>query len=243
MSLQNRDTLKSFFRKGQMPSERHFNDLIDSMINKVDDGLSKNLDDGLTLSPIGSSKKLMSFFKSIEDKSPAWSIEIDSGTANLDINNNRGESIVSLKNDGRVGINNNDPEYELEVDGTVGMIGRVGTFHQGEILADGKWHPVLAEMNGCHILEVAAGVGKKKTGKYSVIHAFALSTFGKSKNKIKITQAYYGVKCNKIQLRWTGDTYKYNLEMRTRCNYGGNFYVKYYISSLWFDKMMDESAG
>ena len=241
MSLQNRATLKGFFRKGQMPSEGNFNDLIESMVNKVDDGMSKTIEDGLMLSPIGTSQKLISFYKSIEDKNPSWSIDIDSGTANLNINNQRGDSVLSLKNEGKVGINNAQPDYELDVKGAVGMTGRVGTFHTGKILADGKWHPVLTELNGCHALEVVAGIGKKKTGKYALIHAFALSTFGKSKNKIKMTESYYGVRCNRLKLRWTGSTYNYNLEMKSRCSYGDEYYINYYIGSLWFDQFMDGS--
>ena len=68
MPLQNRNTLKSFFRKGQLPQETHFKDLVDSMVNKVDDGMTKTIDDGLMLSPIGTSTKLISFFKSISHK-------------------------------------------------------------------------------------------------------------------------------------------------------------------------------
>lgn len=242
MSLQNRSTLKEFFRKGNLPTEGHFVDMIDSMVNRVDDGMSKTIDDGLMLSPIGTSNKLMSFYRSIEEKSPAWSMDIDSGNATLSINNYVGDSVLALTTDGKVGINNKNPDFELDVNGAVGMTGRIGTFHTGKVLADGKWHPILTELNGCHAMEVVAGVGKKKTGKYSVIHAFALSTFGKSKNKIDIRQAYYGVRCNKIQMRWTGSTYNYNLEMRSRCDYGGDaYYIKYYISRLWFDQFMDES--
>ncbi len=241
MPLQNRETLKKFFKKGVKPSESHFHDLIDSSINKVDDGMTKTLDDGLMLSPIGTSEKLISFFKSIEVKSPAWSLEIDPGDSTLNFKNHRGDSILSLMNDGKVGINNPKPEYELDVQGIVGMVGRIGTFKTGKVLGDGQWHKAIENLNGCHILEICAGIGKKKTGKYGLVHAFALSTFGKSKSKIQINMAYYGVRCNQIQLRWTGDTYNYNLEMRTRCSYGGDYYIKYYASNLWIDHFMDYS--
>jgi frataxin-like iron-binding protein CyaY len=126
MSLQNRNSLKNFFKKGQLPSESHFLDLIDSMINKVDDGMSKNMDDGLMLSPIGGSQKLISFYKSIEEKSPAWSLEINQGDASLNINNHVGDSILTLTNSGKVGINNNNPAHELDVNGSVSMAGRIG---------------------------------------------------------------------------------------------------------------------
>lgn len=243
MPLQSRNTLKNFFRKGQMPSEGHFIDLIESMLNKVDDGMSKTIDDGLMLSPIGVSKKLMSFFKRIEDKNPAWSLEIDSGNANMSINNHQGESIFTLQNDGKIGINNPQPQYELDVNGFAGLKGRKGTYEQGKIPADGKWHKLFAEeLKGCNALEIVAGVGKQRTGKYALIHAFALSTFGKSRSKIHLHQGYYGVRCNKLELRWVGDTYNYNIEMRTRCSYGGEIFIKYYISSLWDDHSMNESV-
>lgn len=37
MAKRNRETLKSYFRRGCMPKEDHFSDLIDSMLNLVDD--------------------------------------------------------------------------------------------------------------------------------------------------------------------------------------------------------------
>lgn len=239
MPIQNRNSLKSFFKKGQLPSESSFFDLIDSMINKVDDGMSKTLDDGLMLSPIGSSKKLISFYKSIEDKNPAWSIEINSGDGNLNINNHVGDSLVTLTNKGKVGINNNNPQHTLDIKGSVSMSGRLGNKYTGKVLGDGQWHKILTQLNGCHALEIVAGIGKKKTGRYAMLHAFALSTYGKSKNKIEAHQAYYGVRSNRIELRWTGTTYNYNLEMRTRNTYDGEYYIQYFISDMWFDTFMD----
>ncbi len=241
MPLQNRNTLYNFFKKGQMPAETHFKDLIDSMLNKVDDGLTKTTDEGLTLSPINS-KKLMSFFKSIEEKNPAWSIEIDNSSALLSIKNSIGVSALSLKQEGQVGILNDMPEHELDVNGFVGMKGRVGTFKKDTILANGQWQPILENLNGCVMFEVTGGIGKKRTGKYALVHAFCMSTFGGSNNKIQIHQAYYGTRCNKIELRWTGTTYNFALEMRTRCSYDGEYKVNYQIASLWEDTFMTEST-
>lgn len=243
MSVQNRSTLKSFFRKGQMPSEAHFNDLIESMINKVDDGMSKTIDDGLTLSPIGTSNKLISFYKSIEDKNPAWSVEVDSGTSNLNFKDHKGDSVLTLNNQGRIGIQQNQPRYELDVNGVAGMTGRIGTLEQGQIPADGKWHEVVVDLDGCNAFEIMAGVGKQKTGKYALLHAIAISTYGKSRPKIRKTQAFYGVRCNKIQVRWRGTTYNYKLMMRTKCSYGSDHFVRFYLTNLWFDRFMDDSLG
>ncbi|GAA5037929.1 hypothetical protein GCM10011506_35720 [Marivirga lumbricoides] len=241
MALQNRETLRNYFRKGNLPTEQNFYDLIDSIINRVDDGMSKTVDEGLMLSPIGNSEKLISFYKSIEEKSPAWSIDINKGDANLHVKNRLGNSIVTIRQEGKIGINNSNPEDELDVDGIIAQKGRRGTAYQGKIPGDGQWHTIVDELNGCHAFEILAGIGKKKTGKYALISAQALSTFGKSRSRIRYTQAYYGMRSNRILLRWRGDTYNFRLEMRTKANYGEGFFLNYSISQLWHDPFMDNS--
>lgn len=240
MSLQNRETLKGFFRRGQLPTEGNFHDLIDSLINKVDDGMSKTVDDGLMLSPIGESKKLISFYKSIEDKSPEWRIEVNNANSNLCFTNRKGKTVTSFNEKGRMGINTEQPEAELDINGFIAQKGRIGTAYKGRVAANGSWHKIIEGLNGCHMLEVVAGVGKKKTGKYALLHAMALSTFGKSKNKIKKVQAHFGVRSNRIELKWTGSVYDFNLEMRTKANYGENIYINYHIQKLWNDPFMDD---
>lgn len=240
MALQNRETLKSYFRRGQLPTEGNFHDLIDSLINKVDDGMSKTVDDGLMLSPIGESKKLISFYKSIEDKSPEWRIEIFEGESNLCFSNRMGDTVGAFNERGRLGINTEEPKYELDVNGVIGQKGRMGTAFNGKIPADGNWHKIASNLNGCFMFEVVAGVGKKKTGKYALLHATAISTYGKSKNRIKKVQAHYSVRSNRLEIKWTGTTYDFNLELRTRSNYGDNIAVCYHVQNLWHDPFMDQ---
>jgi len=240
MPLQNRKTLKSFFRKGQLPSEGNFHDLIDSLINKVDDGMSKTVDDGLMLSPIGESKKLISFYKNIEDKSPEWRIEVEKDNSNLSFTNNMGKVVASMNHNGYLGINTDKPQSALDVNGIIAQKGRKGTAYEGHIPANGKWHKIVKGINGCHMLEINAGVGKKKTGKYALINAIAICTYGKSKNKIKKTQAHYGIRSNRIEIKWTGSIYDFNLEMRTRTNYGDEIHICYNILNLWEDTFMDK---
>lgn len=241
MSLQNRETLKSYFRRGQLPSEGNFHDLIDSLINKVDDGMSKTVDDGLMLSPIGESKKLISFYKTIEDKSPEWRVEINDADSNLCFSNRMGETVASMNEQGRLGINTEEPGAELEVNGVIAQKGRLGTAYNGKVPADGRWHKIVTKLNGCSMLEIVAGVGKKKTGKYALLQAMAISTFGKSKNRIKKLQAHYGVRGNRLDIKWTGTIYDYNLEIRTRANYGEDIHIQYHIQNLWHDPFMDQS--
>ena len=241
MPLQNRQTLKEYFKKGNLPTEQNFYDLIDSNINRIDDGVSKTYDEGLTLSPIGTSEKLLSFFKSIEDKNPAWSLDINKGDADLHLKDRLGKSLMIIQQEGKIGVLNSKPDTELDVNGIITQRGRQGNAYKGKIPGDGQWHTLIDELNGCHALEIIAGIGKKKTGKYALIIAHAVTTYGKSRSKIKILQGYYGMRSNKIYLRWNGDTYNQRLEIKTKINYGQGFNIQYHVAQLWHDTYMDGS--
>jgi hypothetical protein len=245
MNLQNRRTLKKFFKKGEMPAEGNFESLIDSMVNRIDDGFSKSMDHGLMLSPEGSSKNLIGFFRSIEHPNPAWTIGIDAtdkdrGLAFLEPGaDNKNSVCLFLKEGGNVGVGTTEPGYKFDVNGFVGMKGRVGTFANGTIPADGDWHAVVADLNGCQAFELVARVGGKPgEGRYALLHAIAASTFGHSKSKITKTQAHYGWWWNKLKVRWSGSMFNYKLEVRSRRNYGKDMKIHFHLTKLWDDSEM-----
>lgn len=240
MAKRNRITLKNFFKKGQRPKQEDFADLIDSMVNIVDEGFTKSIKDGMEISPVNDSDKLISFFQNIENKSPIWSISIDKENDNLAINNSKGHPILLLAEDGKVGVNTKNPQTELDVNGVISYKGRQGNYIQNKIPADGKWHKIISELDGCHAFEIVAGVGKQKFGKYALLHATVLSCFN-SKNEIFSNQAYFQYKCNCIKLKWEGKQHSYDLMMKSKSDYGSNIYINYSISQLWFDPFMDKS--
>ncbi|MDQ3109393.1 MAG: adhesin [Bacteroidota bacterium] len=242
MNLKNRETLKEFFSKGKMPAEGNFEALIDSMVNRIDDGFSKDMENGLMLSPEGSSKSLLGFFRSIEQKNAAWTIAIDAedkhrGLCFLEPGQQGGVRMF-LQEGGNVGIGTIAPAYKLDVNGLAGMKGRVGTFATGTIPADGEWHNVLADLNGCHAFEIVARVGQPGKGRYAILYATAASTFGRSKSKITKMQAHYGWWWNKMKIRWNGTTFSYGLQLRSRRNYGKDISIHYHITKLWGDEEM-----
>jgi len=240
MARRNRKTLKNFFQKGQMPTEENFSDLIDSMVNIVDEGFSKSINEGLEISSIGESSKLISFFRDIEDKSPIWGCEIDKkNNNNLSFTNKKGDNILVLSEEGRIGIGTNAPDTELDVNGIMSYKGRLGTYKSGLVPANGKWHSLITGLDGCNAFEIMAGVGKKKSGKYSLVHAFALNTFN-SENRIYYHQSFFKTMCNTIKLQWVGSMHDYSLEMKTRSDYGDDIYISYSIAQLWFDPFMDK---
>jgi len=240
----NRASLKSVFGNGTRPDASNFGSLIDSMVNIVDDGISKNAKDGLILSPEGKeSNRLVSFYENILNDEPNWSVEMtQEGAKGLGIveplPDEASQTRLFFKSGGNIGVHTQQPMTTLEVKGILGTQSRVGTYKMATVSADGLWHTIIPKLNGCNAFEVMAQVGKEKTGKYALLHAMAFSTFGRSRNKIKTVQAHYGWWWNKISLRWHGSTFDYGLQMRTRSDYGKGQYIKFYITKLWDNEIM-----
>lgn len=274
MTKRNRNTLAGNFADGEMPTQEAFADLIDSMVNIVDDGFDKSPQDGLKLAQLNNHSKLVSFYDEITVKEALWSISFtmsgydsDAGRKSLNFScggddKNAGLTLASAPQAAdaedestqpiRVGINKNSPDYELDVNGVIAADGRIGRAGKKEkqVRADGNWHPIITGLDGCQAFEIMAGVGKKRSGRYALLHAYALNTFNASpgwfswkRGKIVSHQAHYSSRCDQIDLRWTGKTNDYSLEMRTRCNFEQNpdeqIYIRYYITRLWFDPFME----
>lgn len=240
----NRASLKTIFSNGSRPNENNFGSLIDSMVNKVDDGISKNIKDGLILSPESDeSDRLISFYEKVQDDLPQWGIELaQDGQQGLGfiqpITPTETKTRMFFEKSGNIGVGTTQPKTTFEVNGILGANSMVGTYELSTVPADGSWHNIITGLNGCCAFEIMAQVGKEKTGKYALVHAHALSTFGRSRNKIKITQAHYGWWWNKIALRWAGTTYNYSLQIKTRSNYGADQEIKFHVTKLWDNEIM-----
>ena len=76
MPRTNRNTLKEYFKRGSMPNQKHFYELIDSMVNISDDGIDKNPDDGLRLAPSKENSPVISLFTNIQDNIPEPGMDI-----------------------------------------------------------------------------------------------------------------------------------------------------------------------
>jgi hypothetical protein len=241
MALLNRQTLKSYFKKGSFPSEVHYAHLIDSMLNVVDDGIGRGVDEGFRLTPQGISRRLLSFFSGPREKQADWVVAFNDKEG-LQFQRPGQEPVLFLDKDTRVGIGTSNPLQTLDVKGTCGMESRTGTFKRGKVPADGKWHNLMAGLDGIQAFEIMAMAGGRPgSGKYALTHAIALSTFGGfwSKSAIKATTAHYGGFFNRLQLRWSGTVHDFSLQARTRSHYGieeqtGEPYaINFHIVRLW----------
>ena len=237
MAIVSRSQLKKAFEKGAIPTQEDFENLVDSMFHKQEDGLISQ-EDGLKLSPKGSARKMVTFFNNMSDLKPRWGIEQqpkNSPDFGLNIVDQGGDSQLFIKPGGNIGIGTLNPTAKLEVAGNINMHGRRGMYASGEVPGDSEWHNITPKLNHCHAFEVVAQIGKPGRGLYSILHAFTLSAFGNSRNKIRKTTAYYGSFRNKIDLRWAGHTFNYYLQIRTKRNYGDESMIKYYVTNLWWE--------
>jgi|TARA_B110000977_G_C11091728_1_gene497191 hypothetical protein len=243
MALINRQTLKNYFQKGGFATEKHFVDLIDSSLNKVDDGISMNSEYGFKLNPHGYSSRLISFFKKATQKEPDFSININHENIDgLSINNQDVKPLIKFDKNNHIGIHTNDPHFDFDVKGVIGIESKSGSFVVGEVEGDGTWKTIISNLDGINGFEVVASIkGKRESGRYALAHAIALSTFGgrSSHNKIKLTNSYYGSFFNRLQFRWFGEMHDYELQVRTRRHYGVSeidseiFKIKYNISRFF----------
>jgi hypothetical protein len=251
MARRNRDTLKRKFNDGEMPSASAFSELIDSMLNIVDEGFDKTAADGLKVSQLNQGK-LLSFYQNIDIKSPIWSIQLDGPEGGLAFGNAANASALTLRqlkveHDGET----LPGDFELDMAGRIVADGRRGRTGRLSVPADGKWHNISDTLKGCNAFEITAGVGKPGTGKYALMHAFAMMAFN-GRSEIDYRQAHFGSKCNRLQLQWAPDPegakHAYILQMRVGCSYdvGRNAkertWVSYYLTNLWFDPLMEECA-
>lgn len=216
-----RDTLKAFFKQGNKPTEKNFSDLIDSMYNKKDDDvLSEYMDNTTATNDV---------FAEIKNSTK-------DGFSFINAQNNN--VLMNISAIGNIAIGKTEAKYKLDVDGTIASPSRVGSYVDSKIdsktiLADGKWHQILTNLDGLNIFEITASAkGAKGRGEYALLHAIAMSAYGNSKNKIIQHSARYKGLFHNICLRWTGTTNSYNLEIRTSKSLGANALIQYFITKI-----------
>lgn len=263
-----RTELKARFAEGSMPSMSDFDVLIDSTMNINDDGIEHSPTRGLCLTQThGDERRLLSFYRQGMDR--AWAMGLDASGRGMSFEvappkgaeGRRGagapeNAVLTLvapdTGDGapdayagaqvappaRVGINNRKPACELDVRGTVASSARRGV--EGlPVLANGGWHTIRAGLDGCVALEVVAGTGREGSGKYALMHAFALKVFDRG-GDISYHRTHYGARRHRLELRFleNGEGSGFDLQVKVHCHYGEGVVIRYHITELWDDPFM-----
>lgn len=284
MIRRNRETLRTYFGAGEMPTSEHFGELIDSVLNMSDEGFAKSAENGVEIStPVGYDA-LVSFYRDQSAKTVRWSMSYGGEHDQLQfhagsVGARRGQAPVlglqwaspagvgaaadtadgasAHEAQARVGINTASPQHTLDVAGVVASRGRVGTYAPAAadtLRADGQWHNLSGPLEGCQCLEVVAGVGQRGSGRYALMHAVAMNTYHPTmgwfdflsrRNRIRCQHAWYGRRCDRLELRWDGShgrNASYTLQIRTKCDYGPDVRIQAHLTQLWFDTTMRGST-
>ena len=264
MTSRNRKTLKNYFSNGQLPTQDHFADLIDSMLNMSDEGFRKTVDNGEEIyAPVGH-EALLSFYRDQDPQTLLWRFALNGVQNQLRVQTQEGTSeapLLCLDRSQRVGIGLARPGEALDVQGTVASTGRRGRYDKdcGQSLkADGLWQDLAMNLQGCQGFEVMAGAGRQGSGHFSLLHAVALSAYGpgtgplawlKRGRGIRKTQAWWGRRCDRLELRWfvkeksdehgkKDEKGRYRLQIRSGCNFGDKELITVHLTQLWFDEHM-----
>lgn len=255
--MEGRAQLKKKFEAANIGYES-YRALIDSTINKKDDGIDIDERDGLRLAPGSDSGRLLSLFGDRAGTTAEWFIR-------LNPDNNKGLDISSdftpgrtlflsvdedyiddeLQHEVKVGIGTMKPQFTLDVEGTVAMRARVGTFKASSIAADKQWHTILSEndgLNDCQAYEIFAHIYDNQTERYALTHAVILIAKGRRGQRIKLTRAsssyLWGRFLNRIKFRIKREYGKEVVQMKARDHYGFSSDGKpktifYRVTKLW----------
>lgn len=243
MAKRNRKTLKNFFKEGKRPTEKDFEDLIDSTLNMLDDGFSGSPQIGIGLAPLSQHGTIISTYRNPGDTNTVWEVAINKNNGDLQIkrcNEKNAQPVITLKYE----RDNNSHTQEVCFDGILCSPARKGTFKCGTVAADGQWHDILGEADklqeGCWAFEVVAGCGERHKGRYALMVATALHCFG-NKPRIHKVRSHFGYFGHKISLRWlrVKGTFTCKLQIRTRSQYGDGVLIQYQIANLWDNPLMD----
>lgn len=213
MNPRNRASLKRNFSKGRLLSESDFAELIDSTVNKIDDGFSKDEKHGFQLSPSIGSNRVLSIFHHFTDRDPYWymSLERESEESTLCIHgpdrNSKQKKFLGFHENGHIGVNTRKPGYDFEVNGFAGMKGRIGTFANGIKDGNGSWHTLLSleenspggpscPMNAFEVVAFISG----RDAQFAGLYAMAMRVF--RKGKIRKVRCNTGWFFNRLSLRW-----------------------------------------
>lgn len=262
MTIRNRESLKSYFCDGALPTQEQFADLIDSMLNMSDEGFRKSVERGFEISAAAGYEALLSFFRDQDPDAPLWDVGFGGAQGQLRIQTTREQApgqnetvpLWCLDPSGQVGIGTTNPQDTLDVDGVVRSKGRRGGYARASakpLLANGEWQDLSDDLYGCQAFEITAGAGQRGKGRFALLHAVALNTYNPTlgifdflnrKRGIRCDHAFYARGCDRLQLRWHGSHGRnatYRLQIRSGCDYGQGVQIQAHVTQLWFDPHME----
>ena len=221
MDRKDRHTLKSYFQKGDVPTEEQFAELIDSVPNIVDDGEAVRTEDGWALYPRKGGKMGVSLHEAAGEP-PAWKLTLTSDKG-LAIKNEAGEALLELKQDKNIVLHASVQQEgggdEPEPDPQDYLV----------IEADKKW-ATLKEITdikeSSRVYTVMALYRDREFGICKLTRAIAIC-LNNVEQWVESPRKHWWGWSGYIRLRWQADRDKTYLQIRSTSNsYSGKIYCR-----------------
>lgn len=212
MSQRDRKTLKSYFEKGDVPTEKQFADLIDSVPNFAEDGIKRE-DGGWSFYPT-SDKPLRLSLRESQAGNAVWTLEL-TPEKSLTITNEKGKTVMELAQDrsvtfhGTVRQDGDTPSPAPEPSGE-GYI---------TLPADKQWHDLPVDLSregfGCRVFNIYAAFRNPDLGLNKLTLATAVwQDF--AMNRIKSPQKHWWGWSGGVKIRWQVSDGALHLQVRSR---------------------------
>src|SRR5689334_18970861 len=116
-----RSTLKEYFKKGKIPKETEFADLIDSMVIQDEDSILKSPNDPLSIKATGPEEALLNFYRVEQGGNKStWQLKQKPGNKlGLSIHEGADSRLFIESGTGNVGIGTAETGYKLSVSDTI----------------------------------------------------------------------------------------------------------------------------
>ena len=221
MDRKDRHTLKSYFQKGDVPTEEQFAELIDSVPNIVDDGEAVRTEDGWALYPRKGGKMGVSLHEAAGEPA-AWKRTLTSDKG-LAIKNEAGEALLELKQDKNIVLHASVQQEgggdEPEPDPQDYLV----------IEADKKW-ATLKEITdikeSSRVYTVMALYRDREFGICKLTRAIAIC-LNNVEQWVESPRKHWWGWSGYIRLRWQADRDKTYLQIRSTSNsYSGKIYCR-----------------
>lgn len=221
MDRKDRHTLKSYFQKGDVPTEEQFAELIDSVPNIVDDGEAVRTEDGWALYPWKGGKMGVSLHEAAGEPA-AWKLTLTSDKG-LAIKNEAGEALLELKQDKNIVLHASVQQEgggdEPEPDPQDYLV----------IEADKKW-ATLKEITdikeSSRVYTVMALYRDREFGICKLTRAIAIC-LNNVEQWVESPRKHWWGWSGYIRLRWQADRDKTYLQIRSTSNsYSGKIYCR-----------------
>lgn len=211
MERKNRQTLKSYFQKGDVPTEQQFAELIDSVPNIEEDGQAIRTKDGWSFYP-ETGGNLNIRLHAEEGGAAVWTLSLTPGKR-LAVCNVQGDPVVELAQDKTVTL------HGKTVRDGEGSEPSAGDDDYKTLPADKQWHALSVDLSregfGCRVFNIYAAFRNPDMGLNKLTCATALwQDF--AANKIKSPQKHWWGWSGGVKIRWKTVDKKLQLQLRSK---------------------------